>query len=112
MDFKILVLGIIILGLVGCAPAPTPTSTFQPKPFNASIFNYSNSTIETIHFQDCDSASNDWSIFSDQPLLQQKSIELPLTRSCINLKALDKNGKEIGKQWGIKKLYPFLWQIR
>lgn len=107
MYLRILSLGVIVSALFGCASTP-----IEYKPITAYISNLSNTTIEMIYFQDCDAASNEWGVLVDQSLPSGKSIEIPLTHPCINLRAINRDGKEIGKQWRVKNTYPFSWYIR
>jgi len=104
---KISFISIIFGVLTACA---TPVEI--PNVINATISNHSNTTIENIYFQQCSDTENMWQSFSNGPINAQEQIEIPLMYSCINLKAVDKNGKTVAKQWNIKNQYPFSWKIR
>lgn len=105
---QIFMISAMSIFVFGCA---TPQVTHTA--LNAKIYNYSGDTIEKVYFQPCNSDENlMWEIFVDTPLKNYSHAEVPLTQSCINLKAVDKQGKIVAKQWSIKKTYPFLWQIK
>lgn len=109
MKVKHLFFGTLIFtGLAGCMVEPP-----KPKPLNGVIINHSGKTIDNIYIQDCQAANTDeWSTLLEGPLASGKQIEIQLVRPCMNLKAVDQEGKDIGKQWGIKNTYPFMWKIR
>ena len=98
----------IISGILTACATPIKA----PNVINATINNHSNKTIENIYFQKCSNTEEIWQSFSNGRIPAQEQIEVPLIYSCINLKAIDKNGETIAKQWNIKNQYPFSWKIQ
>ncbi|MFO1379207.1 MAG: hypothetical protein U1F63_02385 [Chitinivorax sp.] len=93
------------LALAACASAPIEVAP------DAQVFNRTHKQIKTIAYRPCDTPNADWTPVQDTAIAGGTMLRLTLPAACTDLQAWAVDGKVIGTQTGVKRQFPFRWQL-
>lgn len=94
-----------LLALAACASAPIEVAP------DALIFNRSQKQIRTISYRICDNSDAGWIAIEGTAVAGGGVLRLALPAECVDLQAQTTDGKVIGTQTGVKRQFPFRWQL-
>lgn len=105
MQKRAFVLFLPLLTLAACASTPIEVAP------DALIFNRSQKQIRTISYRTCDSTDAAWMAIEGTAVAGGGVLRLALPAECVDLQAQAADGKIIGTQTGVKRQFPFRWQL-
>ncbi len=76
------------------------------------IYNQRPSTIQSLAWAPCDAPSAQPKRMSDTTIAPQHKIEIPLLPGCVNLFALDTQGRAAGEQYDLRMQPGTTWRIQ
>ena len=94
-----------LLALAACPPAPIEIAP------DALIFNRSQKQIKAISYRPCDNADAGWTAIEGTTIAGGGVLQLALPAECVDLQAQTADGKIVGTQTGVKRQFPFRWQL-